>query len=111
MLVAKLDFGRIFGRFFGQFLMLLNRHPGGPRAAAAGQGEAQDPGQAQGPDSIALIFLGPFFGPFLPAAKPAGLCLANVTHLLDTWLLGALDAFRDMLAQVSELARMQYDVS
>ena len=48
---------------------------------------------------------------FLPAAKPAGLCLANVTHLLDTWLLGALDALRDMLAQVSELARIKYDVS
>ena len=44
-------------------------------------------------------------------AKPASVCLANLNHLLDTWLLGALDAFRDMLAQVSELARMKYDVS
>ena len=49
---------------------------------------------------------------FLPAAKPAGLWLADVMLLLlDTWLLGALDAFRDMLAQVSELARIKYDVS
>ena len=47
---------------------------------------------------------------FLPAAKPAGLWLANVT-LLDTWLLGALDTFRCMLAQVGELARIKYDVS
>ena len=28
MLVAKLDFGRIFGRFFGPFLILFNRPPG-----------------------------------------------------------------------------------
>ena len=49
-------------------------------------------------------------GTFLPAAKPAGLWIANVKHL-DTWLLGALDAFRDMLAQVNELDRINYDVS
>ena len=49
---------------------------------------------------------------FLPAAKPAGLWLANVTLLLvDTWLLGALDTFICMLAQVGELARIKYDVS
>ena len=28
MFVAKLDFGRILGRFFGPFLILLNRPPG-----------------------------------------------------------------------------------
>ena len=49
---------------------------------------------------------------FLPAAKPAGLRIANVKlGALDTWLLGALDAFRDMLAQVNELDRINYDVS
>ena len=48
---------------------------------------------------------------FLPAAKPAGLRFANVKLLVDTWLLGALDAFRDMLAQACELAGIKYDVS
>ena len=49
---------------------------------------------------------------FLPAAKPAGLWLANVKLVVvDTWLFGGLYAFRDMLAQVSELARIKYDVS
>ena len=42
----------------------------------------------------------------------SGQWLANIKLLLlDTWLLGALDAFREMLAQVSELARIKYDVS
>ena len=48
---------------------------------------------------------------FLPAAKPAGLWITIVKLLLDTWLLGALDAYRGMLAQVCELARIKYDVS
>ena len=50
---------------------------------------------------------------FLPAAKPAGLWIANVKLLkgVDTWLFGGLDAFRGMLAQVSELARIKYDAS
>ena len=49
---------------------------------------------------------------FLPAAKPAGLWIANVKLKgLDTWLFGGLDAFRGMLAQVSELARIKYDAS
>ena len=66
-------------------------------------------------DVLSPPFSFALFGPvllFLPAAKPAGLWLANVTLLLlDTWLLGALDAFRCMLAQVGELARIKYDVS
>ena len=49
---------------------------------------------------------------FLSAAKPAGLWITNITLFsLDTWSLAALDAFKDMLAQVSELARIKYDVS
>ena len=48
---------------------------------------------------------------FLPAAKPAGLWIANVKLGVDSWLFGGLDAFRGMLAQVSELARIKYDVS
>ena len=47
---------------------------------------------------------------FLPAAKPGGLWIANVMKV-DTWLFGGLDAFRGMLAQVSELARIKYDAS
>ena len=48
MLVAKLDFGRIFRRFFGHFLMLLNRHPGlHPEDGAAGRpGRAHRQGEA-----------------------------------------------------------------